>query len=439
MTRSSGSVTSSTRSPLPPLLANPETRRAIRAELGPLFANEQQRAFYDSRAPELLYSGAFGAGKSRILCEKAYWLGKRYPGASIGIFRKVAASLAATTRLTFTRDVLPSGAIARSNKTEGWMELANGSRFWFLGLDPDPVTGVPSKVGSLDLTFGYVDEAVELSEGDWVMLEGRLRKTEAVDWHGEEPWTQLGAATNPADPLHWLNVRFAADHPGRTRLHARTFDNRLLPRAYLDRMGEMGAGIFRSRYVEGEWVSISGDVFRADWFHPVMRHPPELVRRVGVDLAASTKTSADYTAVVEVGQDREHNLYVLGAWRERINHGHRDWLLTGPPHLQNGRSFTAVNVEAVAFQSTFFHELINSTNLPARAIHPDKDKLTRALALQTRYAAGKVHHLIGAPGIAELEAELLAFPGGTHDDLVDALVYAADVGNQYTGSLVGSN
>jgi hypothetical protein len=122
---------------------------AIRSELGPKFANEQQRQFYDSAAPELLYSGAFGAGKSRILCEKAYHLGLRHPGAPIGIFRKVRASLAATTARTFFRDVVPDGAIVRKNVTEGWYELVTEVRFWLLGLDADPVTGVPSKVARL--------------------------------------------------------------------------------------------------------------------------------------------------------------------------------------------------------------------------------------------------------------------------------------------------
>jgi hypothetical protein len=39
-----------------------------------------------------------------------------------------------------------------------------------------------------------------------------------------------------------------------------------------------------------------------------------------------------------------------------------------------------------------------------------------------------VFHLRGAPGIEMLEDEQVAFPNGEHDDLVDALGYAADVG-----------
>lgn len=346
----------------------------------------------------------------------------------VGIFRKVAASLAATTKLTFVRDVLDPAEVGKSNKTEGWIELRNGSRIWFLGLDPDPVTGVPSKVGSLDLTFAFVDEAVEVTEGDWIMLLGRLR-------HPGAAWTQIAGATNPADPTHWLKQRFAGDSERRQYLHARTHDNTLLPNDYLERMEDVAAGVFRSRYVEGEWVSISGDIFRSEWFKTAALPPDVIItRRVGVDLASSTKTHADFTAVVEVAEDHEMNLYVVGAWRAKIDYGHRQWLLEGPPHLANGRTFARVNVEAVAFQSAFFTELVNTTSLPAVPIHPDRDKVSRSMALAARFNAGKVWFVPGAPGIDELKAELLGFPGGAHDDLVDALVYAADLHAGYSGN-----
>ena len=83
--------------------------RVIRAELGPGFANEQQRAFFAARRAEVLYSGAFRAGKSRIGCEKAYALALRHPGIPIGVFRKTAASLAASTERTLLHDVVPRG------------------------------------------------------------------------------------------------------------------------------------------------------------------------------------------------------------------------------------------------------------------------------------------------------------------------------------------
>lgn len=241
----------------------PAALRAIRAELGPSFANPQQERFFDSRAPELLYSGAMGAGKSRILCEKARRLALAYPGVTIGVFRKVAASLAATTMRTWQRDVQRPHEMARANRTEGWVEFANGSRVYFMGLDPDPMTGVPSKVGSLDLGFAFVDEAVELTESDWVMLKGRLRDPRA-------PWHQVAAATNPAMPTHWLKRRFTPPTPEREYLHATPFDNRFLPGDYLEslRSEDTGSAVAK-RLIRGEWAAAEGVIWEL---------PPDQVR-----------------------------------------------------------------------------------------------------------------------------------------------------------------
>jgi PBSX family phage terminase large subunit len=227
---------------------------AIRAELGPTFVNPQQATFYDSQAPEVLYSGAFRAGKSRIGCEKAYSLAKRYPGIPIGIFRKTAASLAASTERTLLHDVIPRDEIVRSNRTERWYELANGSRIWLFGLDPDPITGLPSKVGSVELGWAFIDEAAECSESDWIMVKGRL------SWPGIE-WHQIAAATNPASPKHWLKQRFTPPSEERQYLHASTLDNPALPADYLAEAMSMGDGYFRSRYIEGQWVAAEGQIW----------------------------------------------------------------------------------------------------------------------------------------------------------------------------------
>jgi hypothetical protein len=42
------------------------------------------------------------------------------------------------------------------------------------------------------------------------------------------------------------------------------------------------------------------------------------------------------------------------------------------------RPFAAINIESVVYQVTFTRELPRSTRLPARAVYPDRDKVTRA-------------------------------------------------------------
>jgi len=218
---------------------------------------------------------------------------------------------------------------------------------------------------------------------------------------------------------------------------------------------ELGTPIFNLQY-QNDVTSMGGNIFRYEYFKYVDQIPPG-ARRVGVDLAASERERSDYTAAVEVLEDEEHNLYVLGAYRTRIQQGHQKWL-TGiekdgtliddpsSPRLlwparyvglkgqkdvwgEEPRRITEINIEAVQYQSTFVREMVTETRLPARGVRPERDKVFRSRSLAARYEAGKVFHLKGGPGIRQLESEMMSFPNSEHDDLVDALVYAADVGN----------
>ncbi len=240
--------------PLPP---EPVLRQISDELAEPLdYASDEHLAFFESKAIELVASGWMGAGKSRILCQKAWMIAMRYPGVTVGLFRKAQNSIAATTERTFARDVVDARYLAPGhegrNKSEHWWGLANGSRIYFLGLDPDPVTGVPSKVGSLDLGWAGVDEAVELSEEDWIMLLGRLRDPRM-------PWHQLAAATNPGPPKHWLRLRTFGQEP--ERLFLTITGNRFLRddyRAILASLPDTAAG---KRLGQGLWVAAEGAIW----------------------------------------------------------------------------------------------------------------------------------------------------------------------------------
>lgn len=253
---------------------SPDALAELKRSWGPAFASDEQRAFYLSQAREVLYSGWMGAGKSRILCEKAWHLALSYPGITVGVFRKVAASLPATTLRTFLKDVMDLDQIRAWNLGERWYELRNGSRIYFLGLDPDPITGVPSKIGSLELAWAGVDEAVEVTQGDWMMILGRLRDPRI-------PFHQVAAATNPAHPKHWLLTHFLEGGPERVLLRASS--NRFLPADYQSILDSLPDNAIGRRLAKGEWAAVEGAIWRiADW---QVKPATEPARRtvVGVD------------------------------------------------------------------------------------------------------------------------------------------------------------
>lgn len=200
-----------------------------------------------STAPRLLFSGAFGAGKTIVLCAKGLKLSLDYHHNYGLICRKVRATLGQTTLKTFMERVCPGELIANYNKSEGLVTLTNGSQILFGGLDD------PLKLGSLELGWAGIDEAIESTEDDWRMLEGRLRLIDV-------PHTIM-AATNPGPPAHYLYRMFFTEHRGEV-YQAGTLENPELPEDYKQRLEEF-EGTYYDRYVLGKWVGMEGLVYSA--------------------------------------------------------------------------------------------------------------------------------------------------------------------------------
>ncbi len=207
--------------------------------------NTQQRSFMESRASRVLFSGAFGAGKTMALTAKGLQLSIEFPGNFGLICRKVRSTLAQTTLKTFLDRVCPPQIIADHNKAEGLIKLTNGSQILFGGLDD------PLKLGSLELGWAGIDEAIETKEDDWTMLEGRLRLPGVHH--------QIFAATNPGPPTHYLYTMFFKQKRGEV-YQVSSLDNPELPQDYKERLLEF-EGTYRERYVLGRWVGLEGLVY----------------------------------------------------------------------------------------------------------------------------------------------------------------------------------
>jgi predicted phage terminase large subunit-like protein len=182
--------------------------------------------------------------------------------------------------------------------------------------------------------------------------------------------------------------------------------------------GTIGQREFAALYQQRP-APLEGALFKRDWIR-TGRSPGAGVRiAMGVDLALSTKESADYTAIAVMARDEFGKLYVLDVVRERVDFPNALRLIRNMADKWNPR---AIAIEQVAYQAVVVQELLRQTTLPIRGVLPDKDKVTRAQPLALRYEQGLVQHAHDLPGW--FTDELFAFPNGQHDDAVDALVYA---------------
>jgi predicted phage terminase large subunit-like protein len=82
-----------------------------------------------------------------------------------------------------------------------------------------------------------------------------------------------------------------------------------------------------------------------------------------------------------------------------------------------------VVVEDVAYQRAFIDHA-QERGLPVIGVKPRGSKEARAIPAATRMEAGQVFFPAEAKWLDDLEHELLSFPNGRHDDMVDVLAYA---------------
>ena len=212
----------------------------------------KQMEFMKSTASDVLYSGAAGAGKTRVLCYKARDLALQ-PNFPVGLFRKRRTDLRATTLRTMLYPdadlppVLAAGTY-KHKKDESIIELPGGGFIFYGGFDDE------LKLGSLNLGAVLIDEGIELEEDEWVMLQTRMRNKAGK-------LRQSFCATNPGTPSHFLyNYFYEGGLPGAHCIETNTYDNVFLPQDYISRMDRL-TGTAHKRLVEGQWVAHQGLIF----------------------------------------------------------------------------------------------------------------------------------------------------------------------------------
>ncbi|MHC4660195.1 MAG: phage terminase large subunit family protein [Planctomycetota bacterium] len=182
---------------------------------------------------------------------------------------------------------------------------------------------------------------------------------------------------------------------------------------------EMGTMIFNLQYQNDARLA-RGSIFRPAWIRKHYGAPEHGLVFTGIDLAVSSKETADYFAAVTVKRVGE-DFYVIDARRDRCS------FLSQIVHVKRiAEDFTPlrIGVESVAYQAAFTSYLSETTDLPVTPVHPRGDKIARAYRLSALAEAGR---LFLAERHVELEEELLGFPDARHDDLLDALEIAISI------------
>jgi len=146
---------------------------------------------------------------------------------------------------------------------------------------------------------------------------------------------------------------------------------------------------------------------------------------MGVDPASSIKKTADYSVVMPVAVDKDNNRYILPYYRKRAT----------PMKLAEGiiQYFKMYKPSKVRIESVGYQEMLREylrTRCEEEGIfisgleikeNPRTAKSSRLETMEPYFTQGKMYM---KKDMLDLKNELLLYPRGKHDDLLDGMYYA---------------
>ena len=246
--------------------------------------------------------------------------------------------------------------------------------------------------GTITMPGSITHQLVQAAQGgdvpEWVA-------TEAFTVHHHQPFTVADDGTESSVwpekwPTEWLLAR----------RHTREF----------------------AKNMSNDPLSRDGDYWTADDFRygalPALTH-----QLLSIDPAVKAKQTSDFTALAVIGYYApERRAVVRDAWAVRIPPGEalRARVLA---ILGQYPDVAGVLVETVQGGDAW-KAILHTLGVPLRTVHPHEPKEVRAARLLNHYQRGRVVHEKRLPMV---EGQMVSFPKGAHDDLVDAVSQGVDM------------
>jgi predicted phage terminase large subunit-like protein len=201
---------------------------------------------------------------------------------------------------------------------------------------------------------------------------------------------------------------------------------------YQQRPAPAAGGLFKRKSFR-YWQWLPSDPFRHDAMGGMrialgdkIVYLSECWRFLTVDLAASTKTSADFTVAGVWLITLDGDLVLIDGDSARLEETEH-WSLVRP--LRERWSADAVFVESAMIGTTLVRDATEQ-GVPVAELKAETDKITRAIPASTRLDTGRLWLPAADTGtltVRDVVDQCVQFPNAVHDDWVDVISYAARV------------
>lgn len=326
-------------------------------------------------------------------------------------------------------------------------------------------TGKPAGIFIIDDPIKNAEEAGSPARRDEVwnwyksVVHTRVRNNTVIivvqtRWHEDDLIGRLCDPDHPernklykgiADDWLYLNIPAVVTDPALARALGLTLEKQTIPRVLeqfgdvpmsalwpeaksLDLLAEarrLGAQEFDALYM-GRPTPEDGDYFTSDMLVEYeAKDLPSNLRYYGAsDHAVGAKQTTDSTVIGCVGIDENDDVWVLPdlAWGRMKTDRMVEEILAKMRQHRPQLWWMENELISKSFGPFLFTRMEETrTYCTVYPVTPTKDKQSRARSIQGRMSMGKVHFPRFAPWWKAARSELLKFPHGTHDDLVDWL------------------
>lgn len=307
------------------------------------------------------------------------------------------------TLRTFLELTQKAGVLERFNKSDMTVDLIDGKHVLFRSADE------PDRLRGPNLGWFYLDEAALMVEETWLIMIGRLRENPGKAW-----------ATSTPRGFNWLYETFVKGGDDYAVVKSSTRANPYLPKEFVSSLERSYTSDWQKQEIEGEFTDPTGAMFQRGWFSLVESAPEDLQWVRYWDLAASIKTTADYTASAAVAMGGDGTIYIRDMIRGRWEWPDAKRIMVETMKSDVG---TRHGIEEAMHGLAAVQELRRDSTLAhitLKGIKVDRDKVSRALPWAARAETGKVKLVRGA-WVGGFLDEVCAFPRGNHDDQVDTV------------------
>lgn len=223
----------------------------------------------DDTKIECLFGGGAGGGKSYGISALLILQALKYPNLRIAIGRKRRTILKTTTFATFKKVLNNFKLIENTHYTINELsleiKLSNGSEFLFIDLFQYPSDKDFQKLGGLELTYAFIDEAGEIEQKAKNILLSRIGRQMNEEYKLKG---KLFMSCNPSKNFLYKEFYEPSKNnslkDNRMFIPATVYDNKYLT-DYAEQLDETLEGIDKERLLYGNWeLAEDDDLFNYD-------------------------------------------------------------------------------------------------------------------------------------------------------------------------------